>query len=358
MRQASPEARPPEPATHPNCTLGGMIGNNSCGATAQRTGKVVDNVVSLDVLLHDGTRFVARTLSDEEYAGVAGRTDRVGEIHRALRRMRDDHGDLIRERYPDIPRRVSGYNLDSLLPEHGFDLAGFLVGSEATLVTVLRAELELVPVVPARTLVVLGYPSIFEAGDHVPAILAHGPIGLEGIDAMLIDNMKRKHMHPRDRKLLPDGKGWLMVEFGGDTREEADGKARAMMQALQKEDCPPSMKLFDDRGEEAHMWKVRESGLGATARVLVDRPGKVLEVADNTPDAVASGCWQAAAALVERFVAHLSGPLGGSPQLILGGGDAQALAPLIALPSRLSRDSVLHGLSVWSDAHTPAAHSL
>ena len=103
---------------------------------------------------------------------------------------------------------------------------------------------------------------------------------------------------------------------------------------------------------------MQQSLLGATARVLVDRPGKVLEVADNTPDAVASGCWQAAAALVERFVAHLSGPLGGSPQLILGGGDAQALAPLIALPSRLSRDSVLHGLSVWSDAHTPAAHSL
>jgi len=103
---------------------------------------------------------------------------------------------------------------------------------------------------------------------------------------------------------------------------------------------------------------MQQSLLGATARVLVDRPGKVLEVADNTPDAVASGCWQAAAALVERFVAHLSGPLGGSPQLILGGGDAQALAPLIALPSRLSQDSVLHGLSVWSDAHTPAAHSL
>jgi len=103
---------------------------------------------------------------------------------------------------------------------------------------------------------------------------------------------------------------------------------------------------------------MQQSLLGATARVLVDRPGKVLEVADNTPDAVASGCWQAAAALVERFVAHMSGPLGGAPQLILGGGDAEALAPLIALPARLSQDAVLHGLSVWSDAHTPVAQSL
>src|SRR5690349_21709644 len=115
----------PEPATHPNCTLGGMIGNNSCGATAQRTGKVVDNVRSLDVLLHDGTRFTARALDDDDYAAVAARQDRVGEIHRALRALRDEHGDLVRRTFPDIPRRVSGYNLDSLLPEHGFDVAGF-----------------------------------------------------------------------------------------------------------------------------------------------------------------------------------------------------------------------------------------
>lgn len=103
---------------------------------------------------------------------------------------------------------------------------------------------------------------------------------------------------------------------------------------------------------------MQQSLLGATARVLVDRPGQVLEAADNTPDAVASGCWQACAALVERFVAHMAEPLGGSPQLILGGGDAQALAPLIAMPSRLSLDSVLRGLSVWSDAHSPIDQAL
>src|SRR6188768_1115291 len=142
-----------------------MIGNNSCGATAQRTGKVVDNVVSLDVLLYDGTRFTARRLDDRAYAALASTPGRVADIHRALRAMREDHADLIRQRYPDIPRRVSGYNLDSLLPEHGFDVAGLLVGSEATLVTVLRAELELVPVVQARTLVVLGYADIARAAD-------------------------------------------------------------------------------------------------------------------------------------------------------------------------------------------------
>src|SRR6185437_6963262 len=103
------------------------------------TGKVVDNIAALEVLLYDGTRFWCGPASDEEYAQVERRGDRQAEIYRRLRRLRDQYAGQIRDRYPDIPRRVSGYNLDSLLPEHGFDVAGLLVGSESTLVTVLRA---------------------------------------------------------------------------------------------------------------------------------------------------------------------------------------------------------------------------
>ncbi len=257
----------PEPATHPNCTLGGMIGNNSCGATAQRTGKVVDNIASLDVLLHDGTRFTAAQLTDEQYAEAATRPGRVGEIHRRLRRLRDDHADLIRERYPDIPRRVSGYNLDSLLPEHGFDLAGFLVGSEATLVTVLRAELELVPVVPARTLVVLGYPGIAEAADAVPKIVEHEPIALEGVDDFLVRDQQLKGMNPDALAELPRGSGFLMVQFGGADSDEADRRAEAMLAALGKTDHAPDVAFYDDPEREHELWLVRESGLGATAHV-------------------------------------------------------------------------------------------
>ena len=143
----------PEPATHYNSTIGGMIGNNSCGATAQRTGKVVDNLVRLEVLLHDGTRFWCGRTSDEEYAEIVRAGGRRAEVYRSLRELRDEYLARIRTGYPQIPRRVSGYNLDSLLPENGFDVAAALVGSESTLVTVLRAELRLVPVVAHRTLV-------------------------------------------------------------------------------------------------------------------------------------------------------------------------------------------------------------
>jgi FAD/FMN-containing dehydrogenase/Fe-S oxidoreductase len=261
----------PEPATHQNCTLGGMIGNNSCGATAQRTGKVVDNVVSLDVLLYDGTRFTVEKTDDREYAVIERMGDRRSQIYRALRRIRDEHADLIRARYPDIPRRVSGYNLDSLLPEHGFDLAGLLVGSESTLVTVLHAELELVPVVKERTLVVLGFDSIADAADAVPDVVQHEPIALEGVDHHLIHDEQLKGMNRQALDELPKGEGFLMVQFGGDTVEEADRRAHAMLDALGETEHDPDVAFLDDPAREDELWQVREAGLGATAHVP-DRP--------------------------------------------------------------------------------------
>jgi FAD/FMN-containing dehydrogenase/Fe-S oxidoreductase len=257
----------PEPATHPNCTLGGMIGNNSCGATAQRTGKTVDNVASLEVLLHDGTRFTCGPTTDEEYAAIVAAGGRRAEIYRSLRRLRDEHLALIRTRYPDIPRRVSGYNLDSLLPEHCFDVAGLLVGSESTLVTVLCAELKLVPRVKKRTLVVLGFPDIARAGDAVPAVVRHDPIALEGVDQYLIRDEQIKGMNAQGVDELPEGTGFLMVQFGGETQEEADGHAHAMLEALGDTEHDPDVVFYDDPAREDELWQVREAGLAATAHL-------------------------------------------------------------------------------------------
>jgi FAD/FMN-containing dehydrogenase/Fe-S oxidoreductase len=260
----------PEPATHMNCTIGGMIGNNSCGATAQRTGKVVDNIARLEVLLYDGTRFWCGETTDEEYAATERRGDSKAAVYRSLRRLRDAYADEIRQRYPDIPRRVSGYNLDSLLPEYGFDVAGLLVGSESTLVTVLRAELELVPVIKERMLVVLGFSGIAEAADAVPAILPHEPIALEGVDSRLIHDQQLKHLNPQALQELPEGRAFLMVQFGGDTVEETDGQAQDMLAALDESEHDPAVAFLDDPTREDELWQVREAGLGATAHV----PGK------------------------------------------------------------------------------------
>ena len=260
----------PEPATHMNCTIGGMIGNTSCGATAQATGKVVDNIARLEVLLYDGTRFWCGETSDEEYDEIERQGDLRAALYRQLRALRDRYGDEVRRRYPDIPRRVSGYNLDSLLPEHGFDVAGLLVGSESTLVTVLRAELELVPVVKERTLVVLGFPEIAVAADAVPAILPYEPMALEGVDARLIKDERIKHLNPKARAQMPEGNAFLMVQFGGDTLEESDERAHRMLDGLHESEHDAEVAFLDDPAHEEELWQVRESGLGATAHI----PGK------------------------------------------------------------------------------------
>ncbi|HJU24841.1 MAG TPA: FAD-binding and (Fe-S)-binding domain-containing protein [Casimicrobiaceae bacterium] len=258
----------PDPSTHSHNTLGGMIGNDSCGVHSVMGGKTVDNVFELDVLTYDGVRFTARRLdNDDERKHMLAADGPVSEIHRKLEALRDRYADEIRARFPDIPRCVSGYGLTHLLPENGFDVARALVGTEGTCVVVLGAKLRLVPSPPGRSLLVLGYPDVFSAGDHVPDILKFGPIGLEGIDDKLVSDMKAVGLHPEDVQLLPKGGGWLLVEFGGADRRESDAKARACMDALGKRDDKPTMKLFDDPAHEKMIWTVREAGLGATAHV-------------------------------------------------------------------------------------------
>ncbi|HEX9942294.1 MAG TPA: FAD-binding and (Fe-S)-binding domain-containing protein [Thermoanaerobaculia bacterium] len=257
----------PDPATHNHCTFGGMIGNNSCGVHSVMAGKTDDNVEELEVLTYEGLRLRVGPTGEEELQRIARAGGRRGEIYRRLRDLRDRYAPLIRERFPDIPRRVSGYNLPWLLPENGFHVARALVGSEGTCVTVLEATVRLVPSPRHRVLVVLGYPDVYRAADRVAEILEHAPIGFEGIDDRLVEDMKKKNLHLRGVEMLPSGGGWLLVEFGGDTPEEAGGRARRLMAALRAKPDAPSMQLFDGPQEAKAVWKVRESGLGATARV-------------------------------------------------------------------------------------------
>ncbi len=262
----------PDPATHNHCTLGGMIGNNSCGVHALMAGKTADNIEELEVLTYDGLRMRVGQTSDEELERIIQTGGRRGEIYARLKALRDKYADLIRQRYPKIPRRVSGFNLDELLPENGFNVARALVGSECSCVIVLEAITRLVHSPPARSLLVLGYPDIYSGCDHIPQLLQHKPIGLEGFDDALIEDMKRKGLHPNEIELFPPGRGWLIIEFGGENKQEADDQARGLMQALKRKGNAPSMKLFDDPGEQQLVWSVRESALGATAIVPGEKP--------------------------------------------------------------------------------------
>jgi FAD/FMN-containing dehydrogenase/Fe-S oxidoreductase len=260
----------PDPATHSHCTLGGMLGNNSCGVHSVMAGKTVDNVLELDVLCYDGTRLRVGPTPDDELIRLAAQPGRVGDLYRGMRQLRDDNAAEIRARYPDIPRRVSGYNLDQLLPEHRFDVARALVGSESTLVTILEAKVRLVPSPPGRTLVAVGYPDVFAAADDVPAVVASACIACEGMDDKLVRDVRSRGIHPDALRLLPDGRGFLLVEFGGSDRRESDERAHAFIDDLARRNPAAAARCYDDPADEAKLWKVRESGLGVTAMV----PGK------------------------------------------------------------------------------------
>src|SRR6266704_3069122 len=254
----------PDPATHAWCTLGGMIGNNSCGTHSVMAGMMVDNIEEMEILTYDGVRMHVGATSDADLECIITEGGRRGEIYAGLKRLRDTYGDLVRARYPKIPRRVSGYNLDQLLPENGFDVARALVGSEGTCVTILQATVRLVQSPPARSLLVIGFPDPYIAADYVPLIMEHRPVGLEGFDRRLVDNMRKKKLNVAEVALLPEGGGWLLVEFGAATREEANEQARELREDLRGKEDVSSIRLFDHPAEAAKIWLVRESALGAT----------------------------------------------------------------------------------------------
>ncbi|MDK0523896.1 FAD-binding and (Fe-S)-binding domain-containing protein [Streptomyces sp. ML-6] len=262
----------PKPSTHSHCSLGGMIGNNSCGASAQAYGKTVDNVRRLEILTYDGTRCWVGPTSGEEYEAVLRAGGRRAELYAGLRHVVDGHLADIRHGFPRLPRRVSGYNLDSLLPENGFDVARALVGSEGTLVVVLRAELDLVPVPRREAMVVLGYDDICTAADDVPRLLAHGePELLEALDGRMAQLMREEGSHLESLETFPEGESWLLVQFAGESQDDVDAQARDLLDALGRGPEDPRVSFSDDPGREQKMLRAREAGLGVTARPPDDR---------------------------------------------------------------------------------------
>jgi FAD/FMN-containing dehydrogenase/Fe-S oxidoreductase len=256
----------PDPATHNRCTLGGMIGNNSCGVHGLLGGKVVDNVESLDIVLYDGTRMTVGKTSAEELDSIVRAGGRRGHIYAGLKRIRDQYASLVREKFPRIPRRVSGYNLDELLPESGFHVARALVGTEGTCVNVLSATLNLTESPQHRVLIVLGFPDDFSAADAVPLALRHKPIGLEGFNHLLVEFMRRKGLAVAELNALPRGIGFLLVELGADTPEDALAQAQALARDAQSWPVPPIVHVCTPE-EARSVWYVRESALGAVVFV-------------------------------------------------------------------------------------------
>ncbi|ASW53128.1 FAD-binding and (Fe-S)-binding domain-containing protein [Plantactinospora sp. KBS50] len=268
----------PDPSTHARCTVGGMIGNNACGSHAIAYGRTSDNVLALDVLDGAGRRFLAgRDAATAQPGGAvtaryrdAATAQPGGDAVPAatgvssvpgLAEMVRLHLATIRTELGRFGRQVSGYSLEHLLPEHGGDVARALVGTEGTCALVLGATVGLVRPPAAHALAVLGYPDMATAADAVPALLGHGPLAVEGIDARIVD-VVRRHKGSGAVPELPRGGGWLLVETGGDSPEHAYAAARRLAVGAGTRE----LRVVPAGAEAARLWRIREDGAGLAGR--------------------------------------------------------------------------------------------
>jgi FAD/FMN-containing dehydrogenase/Fe-S oxidoreductase len=253
----------PDPSTKDRCTIGGMIGNNSCGAHSARYGKTVDNLESMDVLLYDGTHLEVGPTLEADLKYVASRGGSRGELYTKLRDLRDRYAPDVRDGFPRLPRRVSGYNLDQLLPENEFHVGRAMVGSEGTLGITLSATVRAVLKPKNLAMVVLGFDDVFHAADQMWWMLPHRPEALEGFDDKLPEFARRKGLESVN--LLPTGQAFLIAELGGATEDEARERAEKMIrEARLNKECLGAA-LITDANDQGAVWRLRESGLGSGA---------------------------------------------------------------------------------------------
>ncbi|MGZ4539162.1 MAG: FAD-binding and (Fe-S)-binding domain-containing protein [Blastococcus sp.] len=245
----------PDPSTHNRCTVGGMIGNNACGSRALGYGRTSDNVVGLDVVTGGGTRLRLGSGSTPDDGVLA-------DLHRLVAANLA----TIRTELGRFGRQVSGYSLEHLLPERGFDVARALVGSEGTLGVVLGATVRLVADAPFRGLVVLGYPTMADAADATPGLLPHAPTAVEGLDARIVQRLR--DVPAAVVPDLPRGEGWLIVELTGDSVAEIAATAQRVVADSGALD---SLVVTDPR-EAAAIWRIREDGAGLAARTSEGKP--------------------------------------------------------------------------------------
>lgn len=256
----------PDPSSHSRATLGGMIGNDACGNHSVRHGRTVQHVVELELVLVDGSHVVAGR-GGVRPADPADRTagDRAATLNANLRELIAADLGPIRVELGRIERQVSGYQLQHLLPENGFDVARMLVGTEGTCAVVVGATLALVPTAPAALLIAVGYPDVIAAADDVPTILEFAPAAVEGLDESIVATM-RSRRGVDSVTGLPQGNAWLFVDLDGENASTVAHRADQLVQRLRDNGNLSDARVVPNAVDRASLWRVREDGAGLSAR--------------------------------------------------------------------------------------------
>jgi FAD/FMN-containing dehydrogenase/Fe-S oxidoreductase len=293
----------PDPATHSRCTLGGMIGNNSCGPHSMMAGKTVENVLELEVMTTEGEIFWIGPTTDDLYSDIVARGGKQADIYTKLKSLGDQYAEDIRQHFPNIKRRVSGFNLDQLLPENHFNVARALVGTEGTCVSILRAKVKLIENPQFVQLVVLGFEDIFKAGDLVPHVMPFEPIAMEGLDWGIIGGLNARNLRQQEIALLPNGRGWLLIELAAASEAALQSKTTDFTQAMENNALVKSVKPVSDAREVTALWSIREQGASATSLSLnPSDPDPVVGWEDTAVDPMRLGDYlRDLYALVDRY---------------------------------------------------------
>ncbi len=251
----------PDPSTHSRCTLGGMIGNNSCGSHSVAWGTTADNLDELTVLDYSGEHFAVGGMSREQLAVAITQPGRFGRLYTQLSELVSGNLATVRQEFGRLSRQVSGYPLQWLLLENGHHLPRALAGTEGTCATVLDATVRLVELPAARVLLVLGFADDIAAADAVPAILPHRPLTVESMDERLVELSLRRNN--RARPSLPDGGTWLFVELSGSDVTDAASRAQQVVRAV---GATPHC-ILTDAAQQRALWRLREEGSGISTRM-------------------------------------------------------------------------------------------
>ena len=249
----------PDPSSQNRATIAGMVANNACGPHATAWGRTSDNIISLDCVDGQGRHFTATTSHDSALRDMPG-----------LASLIDSHLAPIRTQLGRFKRQVSGYSLEHLTPEGGRNLAAMLAGTEGTLVLILSITVRLVPLPDAPVLAALGYRSMIEAADDVPALLAHSPLAVEGMDRRLVD-VVRAHKGPGAVPALPEGEGWLLVEIGAPGEDVTASLERA--RALCADSAAIDTVVYPPGAQASALWRIRADGAGLGGRTPPDGAG-------------------------------------------------------------------------------------
>ncbi|MFE1880866.1 FAD-binding and (Fe-S)-binding domain-containing protein, partial [Streptomyces diastatochromogenes] len=258
----------PDPSSHSRCTLGGMIGNDACGNRSVRHGRTSGHIEALEIVTADGVRAVAdRTGLRAADPDDTDAVQRIAGLEADVRRLIDGNLASIRTELGRVPRQVSGYQLHHLLPEHGFDMARALVGTEGSCAVVTAATVRLVATAQASTLLTLGYDDVVDAAEDVPEILRRNPTAVEGMDEAIVATMRARR-GPDSVTGLPDGRAWLYVELDGGDQAAVDARADELLDVLKAQGRMTGGRVVHSPAERRSLWRVREDGAGLAARLV------------------------------------------------------------------------------------------